>query len=101
MDFRWMAFVCAAAVTAGAHGQDAVQWRVQDGGNGHWYADDNRPQFATFAARQGEYAARGAHLATVTSQAEHAFVRQLAFPAARSCQWIHGLRSERAKLQVR
>jgi hypothetical protein len=30
--------VCAALMCAGsAHADDPVQWRVQDGGNGHWY----------------------------------------------------------------
>ena len=30
--------MAAALVTAVASGQNAVQWRVEDGGNGHWYA---------------------------------------------------------------
>ena len=33
-----MAIGVAAAVSAGASAQDAVQWRVEHGGNGHWYA---------------------------------------------------------------
>ncbi len=33
-----MAIGVAAAVSTGASAQDAVQWRVEDGGNGHWYA---------------------------------------------------------------
>ena len=35
---RLMAIGAAAAVSAGASAQDAVQWRVELGGNGHWYA---------------------------------------------------------------
>ncbi len=38
---RWMAIgVVAGAGLAGAdaRAQDAIQWRVEDGGNGHWYA---------------------------------------------------------------
>jgi hypothetical protein len=35
---RLMAIGAAAAVAGGAAAQDAVQWRVEDGGNGHWYA---------------------------------------------------------------
>ena len=59
---------------------NATQWRVEDGGNGHWYADDNRPTFNSFAVRQAQYVAIGAHLATVTSAAEHSYVLSVAFP---------------------
>ena len=39
MQFKKVAAVVssALAVSAGSHAQDAVQWRVEDGGNGHWY----------------------------------------------------------------
>jgi hypothetical protein len=52
------------------------QWRVQDGGNGHWYSlrwysDAER----TFGQAQAEAAARGGHLATVTSSAENEWVK--------------------------
>ncbi|RLS87874.1 MAG: hypothetical protein DWI10_09620 [Planctomycetota bacterium] len=66
--------------TVSANAQSAVQWRVEDGGNGHWYADDNRPTFNSFAVRQAQYVAIGAHLATVTSAAEHSYVLSVAFP---------------------
>ncbi|MGA0872426.1 MAG: hypothetical protein ACO3SJ_06095, partial [Phycisphaerales bacterium] len=29
----------ALALGGIAHAQEAVQWRVEDGGNGHWYSD--------------------------------------------------------------
>ncbi|MEY4116949.1 MAG: hypothetical protein RLZZ116_277, partial [Planctomycetota bacterium] len=32
------AVVSSFALSAGALAQNAVQWRVEDGGNGHWYA---------------------------------------------------------------
>jgi hypothetical protein len=60
-------------VAAGAAAQDAVQWRVEDGGNGHWYLRiprnglnwvDCRP----IAANMGGY------LATMTSSAETNFL---------------------------
>ena len=68
------------AIAAGASAQDAVQWRVEDGGNGHWYRDDRLPQMLTFEARQANATTRGAHLATITSAAEHQFVLNVAFP---------------------
>ena len=39
---RSLTFAAATTATVAlptlvAHAQDAVQWRVEDGGNGHWY----------------------------------------------------------------
>jgi hypothetical protein len=73
-----MGLVCAAAVTAGAHGQDAVQWRVQDGGNGHWYASLRLPKQPEWLPAKSAAEARGAHLATLTSAGENQFVFQVA-----------------------
>ena len=72
---------CCDQGQACVSGHYPVQWRVEDGGNGHWYLDDPQPPLRTFSARNEEAAARGAHLATVTSQTEHAFVLTVAFPA--------------------
>jgi hypothetical protein len=33
-----MASAVALSVATSSHAQDAVQWRLEDGGNGHWYA---------------------------------------------------------------
>jgi hypothetical protein len=74
------AMAMAAAMGSGALAQDAVQWRVEDGGNGHWYLDDRIGQALTFSAREANARSRGAHLATITSAAEHQFVLHLAFP---------------------
>ncbi|MGA1631090.1 MAG: hypothetical protein ACO4BU_03175, partial [Phycisphaerales bacterium] len=55
-----------------AHAQEAVQWRVEDGGNGHWYADaqcsGTWPDSRDFAVSVGGY------LATLVSPPEHTFV---------------------------
>ncbi len=55
-----------------ASAQTAVQWRVVDGGNGHWYMGDSvaRPRFAANASA----IAQGGHLATVTNWTEHQYV---------------------------
>jgi hypothetical protein len=55
-----------------AEAQQAVQWRVQDGGNGHWYGriTEQRP----WPAQRDAASARGGHLVTLTSAAENAFV---------------------------
>ncbi len=59
-----------AAVAGVSHGQQAVQWRVQDGGNGHWYGRIVG-SFTWIAARDA-CVQRGGYLATPTSAAENA-----------------------------
>ena len=81
MNFRWMVVVCAAVVTAGAHGQDAVQWRVEDGGNGHWYIGVLSPDPVSWATASERAVAMGGHLATATSAGEDAFIRETVVPA--------------------
>jgi hypothetical protein len=68
--------------------QEPVQWRVEDGGNGHWYRlFITGPK--TWTAARAECASRGGYLATPTSEAENAFIVSLArrdlFPAA----WVN------------
>lgn len=73
----------AVITTTWAHAQEAVQWRAQDGGNGHWYqfvAAQAEWPFARQAAR-----ARGGELASIVSSAEGEFIRSVcASPTA----WI-------------
>ena len=58
------------------HATDAVQWRVEDGGNGHWYiASANRMTFPTALAWSQ---AAGGHLATIGSAGENAILFDLA-----------------------
>ena len=68
----------AAALLAPAFVTDAtlaqaVQWRVEDGGNGHWYQLDTTLRSWTNANNSAE--SRGGHLVTVTSYAEHVFLK--------------------------
>ncbi len=69
----------AAAVTlfaaSAAQAQQAVQWKVSDGGNGHWYRFDAVSREWPDAQRLAS--AAGGHLATVSDAAESAFVDQL------------------------
>jgi hypothetical protein len=67
--------VIGAAATFGtAHAQQSVQWRVEDGGNGHWYAA--RAAATGEVAEQMAAAAHG-HLATLTTQSENAFAAKV------------------------
>jgi hypothetical protein len=68
---------CGLAAVLGfgsvAIAQDAVQWRVEDGGNGHWY------QFRTFGqncflANRDAAVELGGHLMTANGEAEWIFV---------------------------
>ncbi len=57
-----------------APAQDAVQWRVEDGGNGHWYALFTSSRALPWADADSYARERGAHLACITSSEENAFV---------------------------
>ena len=73
---RLMAIGAAAAMTAGAGAQDAVQWRVEDGGNGHWYATTDAS--VVWGEARARCETMGGHLATLTSLQENQFAAALA-----------------------
>jgi len=75
-------------VAAPAHAQDAVQWRVEDGGNGHWYQWASWGQFASTHEAFLFAEARGAYLATLTTANEEGFVQANAI--AGSCLFTAG-----------
>ena len=76
---RLMAAMVGVGVFAtGAAAQDAVQWRVEDGGNGHWYSALRLPKQPEWLPAKSAAEARGAHLATLTSAGENQFVFQVA-----------------------
>jgi hypothetical protein len=60
-------------VASHANGQ-AVEWRVEDGGNGHWYEVRVVPTGTTWVACRDEAQQLGGSLACITSQEEHDFV---------------------------
>ena len=63
------------AGAAGAQSTQAVEWKVSEGGNGHWYRIDTTPR--TWEDAKTSASAAHGHLLTVQSQAEALFVRQL------------------------
>jgi hypothetical protein len=66
---------CLLAMTAASHAvAQPVQWRVEDGGNGHWYGLVPADYSRDWAYLQSGLARQGGHLATITSAAENAFV---------------------------
>ncbi|MEN9642071.1 MAG: hypothetical protein RIR77_1260 [Planctomycetota bacterium] len=63
-------------------GNYPVQWRVEDGGNGHWYRFVPNP--VTWAIARAQVAAAGGYLVTVNSPPEGDFLRTLGVGTA----WI-------------
>ncbi|MCH2141136.1 MAG: hypothetical protein MK100_08910, partial [Phycisphaerales bacterium] len=53
---------------------DAVQWRVEDGGNGHWYAKIATPDGITSEEHFLLAESLGGHTATISSAEEHDFI---------------------------
>ena len=60
------AVVGIAATVAGAQ-SGAVQWKVEDGGNGHWYGQLNYGGGKTYEEAKVLCASKGGHLMTITS----------------------------------
>jgi len=56
----------------------AVQWRVEDGGNGHWYQLSG-PFFSSWVLGNSYAEEVGGHLVTLTSASEQTFAATLAF----------------------
>ncbi len=71
------AVVGIAATVAGAQ-SGAVQWRVEDGGNGHWYQClRTTGSGEVWNVSQAAANALGGHLATLTSQQENSWIYEL------------------------
>jgi formylglycine-generating enzyme required for sulfatase activity len=71
------AVVGIATTVAGAQ-SGAVQWRVEDGGNGHWYQClRTTGSGEVWNVSQAAANALGGHLATLTSQQENSWVYEL------------------------
>jgi hypothetical protein len=66
--------VAAVMIASQTMAGDAVQWRVEDGGNGHWYALSVVGPIAWPLANSAA-ATRGGHLATLTSESEKSFAK--------------------------
>ncbi len=75
---RW-AFVALAASVGSAHAADLVQWRVEDGGNGHWYG--LTVGRGNWDAMEAEAVSRGGHLASIASMSENQFIYSLIPPS--------------------
>jgi hypothetical protein len=70
--------IIAAGISGSALAQDAVQWRIEDGGNGHWYAVHERP-YGTYNWNETRALVQsvGADLATFQTMSEWLFFRAI------------------------
>jgi hypothetical protein len=80
------AAVVSFAVTESAQAQQpvAAQWRVEDGGNGHWYRVVAIPQGIAWTDARDAATSMGGHLATIQSASEDSFV----IATCRAIQWV-------------
>jgi hypothetical protein len=67
----------AVVAVDGVASAQAVEWKVSDGGNGHWYQAVPAATYFTWSAADAEARAKGGYLATITDASEANFVRSL------------------------
>jgi hypothetical protein len=90
------AVIGVGAVTTGAAAQNAVQWRVEDGGNGHWYQLHSFQGPTTRSSALEFATARNAALACLETEPENrwvasAFTGAMGLPVGQA--WIGGVRT--------
>ena len=83
---RVVAAALAGVVVSSAAAQDAVQWRVEDGGNGHWYQGITVPSGLTWDTASTEATVRGGNLASLELDGESEWVFQTV--GSRADLWI-------------
>ncbi len=70
---RILATATAAAVLLNAAtSQASIQWRIEDGGNGHWY--EVTANGMAWDKAEAQAVSMGGHLASITNQAEQDFI---------------------------
>ena len=96
MKIRIQAAVVALFAASVAQAQQAVQWKVSDGGNGHWYQRIVIPGGITWTAARDQATVLGGHLATISTAAENSFVFQssgVSSWATRYGPWLGGFQT--------
>ncbi len=72
--FMGVAALGAAPAIGDASHAQAVQWRVEDGGNGHWYQREGLA--VDWPEAQSRATQRGGHLVSIRSSDEYTFLNQ-------------------------
>ena len=86
-----IAAALALIASSAVHAQDAVQWKVSDGGNGHWYIGIH--SFLYWADAKVYAESLGGHLATTTSQGELDVIRPLINNTLGADYWLGASRA--------
>ena len=90
----------AMLANSSAFAQAAVEWKVSDGGNGHWYLFVAQPTGISWTSSRDASADLGGHLVTPSSVAENQFVFNLTPPASnwqnRFGPWLGGYQDKAA-----
>jgi hypothetical protein len=83
MNRATVAAAAAGLIVAGeSFAQSAVQWRVEDGGNGHWYQVLVSPTNVSWFDARGRSQDLGGHLATLTTSDENRWAHAITVNAA-------------------
>jgi hypothetical protein len=86
-----VATALALIASSAVHAQDSVQWKVSDGGNGHWYIGIYSSLHWADAKVYAE--SLGGHLATTTSQGELDVIRPLINNTLGADYWLGASRA--------
>lgn len=89
-------YVGSMVVAGAASAQTAVEWKVSDGGNGHWYQLCAQSQ--CFEVLGNLAATNGAHLATLSSLSEANFCGNLIRAKGVSVTYVGGSRAPNSDL---
>ena len=84
IQIRVVGLVASAIIASAAVAHTAVEWKVSEGGNGHWY--EIRSKAGDWYACRSEAQRLGGDLACLDTQAENAFAEPL-IPAERFPVW--------------
>ena len=77
------AAVVTLLVASMSQAQQAVRWKVSDGGNGHWYQAVSVDHPVSWDAARDACVALGGHLAMIATEADGAMLRN----AVQSADW--------------
>jgi len=80
--------IVCLAINSGAQAQQAVQWKVSDGGNGHWYGVLVVPGGVSWSAAKSLAEGRAGILACAESQGELAYIQSQFAPARVPQAWV-------------
>ncbi len=73
-------------LTSPAVAQSAVEWRVADGGNGHWYQRVTMPSEITWTSANAAAVSQSGYLVSINSAAEQSWVFQTLVNGQPHCQ---------------